>query len=222
MKVLIALIIALLALADSGLSEKYDAFTNVNRHIPSIEFEMRYATEDNFIGRSIDGYHAPLCYLSNEAAAALVKVQQSFQQEGLALLVFDCYRPQRAVDHFVRWAKALDETKMKSSYYPNVDKKDLFREGYIAAKSGHSRGSTLDLTIKGLDMGTPFDFFDPRSHTDSDAVTKEQYKNRMDLKKVMEENGFTNYAEEWWHYTLKDEPFKERYFDFDIRAASRP
>ena len=105
---------------------------------------------------------------------------------------------------------------MKNIYYPNVNKKDLFKDGYIAAKSGHSRGSTVDLTIDGLDMGTPFDFFDPRSHTDAKTVTIEQHKNRMILKKVMEENGFRNYAEEWWHYTLKEEPFTERYFNFVI------
>jgi D-alanyl-D-alanine dipeptidase len=148
--------------------------------------------------------------------ATLQNVQSELQKEGFTLKVFDCYRPQRAVDHFVRWAKDLNDTKMKSTYYPNVDKKDLFKDGYIAAKSGHSRGSTLDLTIEGFDMGTPFDFFDPRSHTMTETVTQQQHKNRMTLKRVMERNGFKNYAEEWWHYTLKEEPFKETYFDFAI------
>ncbi len=216
MKAIITLFIAILALADNSHNYKSDVFTNVNQHIPSIKFDMRYTTTDNFIGKPIDGYQEPICYLSNETSIALANVQQSLQKEGLGLLVFDCYRPQRAVDHFVRWAKDIDDTKMKSTYYPNVEKKDLFRDGYIAAKSGHSRGSTLDLSIDGLDMGTPFDFFDPRSHTGSKVVTKEQHKNRMYLKKVMEEHGFKNYAEEWWHYTLKNEPFKEHYFNFII------
>lgn len=193
------------------------AFTNVNLAIPSIEFAMRYAGRDNFIGSPVDGYAASVCYLSNEAADALKKVQQSLKEESLSLIVFDCYRPQRAVDHFVRWAKDLNDTKMKSLYYPDVAKKELFREGYIAARSGHSRGSTVDLGIVGLDMGTPFDFFDPRSHTQSKAVTQQQHKNRMRLKQVMEANGFQNYAEEWWHFTLKEEPFRESYFDFTIK-----
>ena len=193
------------------------AFTNVNLAIPSIEFAMHYAGRDNFIGSPVDGYAASVCYLSNEAADALKKVQQSLKEESLSLIVFDCYRPQRAVDHFVRWAKDLNDTKMKSAYYPGVEKKELFTKGYIAAKSGHSRGSTVDLGIVGLDMGTPFDFFDPRSHTQSKAVTQQQHKNRMRLKQVMEANGFLNYAEEWWHFTLKEEPFRESYFDFAIK-----
>ena len=216
MKIIVSLFITLLALADDSYNYKTDAFININQHIPSINFDMRYTTTNNFIGRPIDGYQEPICYLTNETAIALSKVQQSLRKKGLSLLVFDCYRPQHSVNHFVRWAKDIDDTKMKSTYYPNVDKKDLFRDGYIAAKSGHSRGSTLDLTIDGLDMGTPFDFFDPRSHTDSKVVTKEQHENRMYLKKVMEENGFKNYAEEWWHYTLKNEPFATEYFDFAV------
>jgi D-alanyl-D-alanine dipeptidase len=213
---LLTLLMLTLLAADEKKGDVKEAFVNVNSQTPSIRFEIRYATGDNFIGRPIDGYEEPLCYLTNEAALALRQVQASLQKEGQTLHVYDCFRPQRAVDHFVRWAKDLNDTKMKSAYYPGVDKKELFDRGYIAAKSGHSRGSTLDLTIDGLDMGTPFDFFDPRSHTESDAVTKAQHKNRMRLKKVMEANGFQNYAEEWWHFTLKDEPFKEQYFDFAI------
>lgn len=216
MRYLTLLIFILSLYAGTSDQSENRAFTNVNQAIPSIVFEMRYAGTDNFIGSPVDGYAKPLCYLTNEAAVALKKVQQSLKQEGASLRVFDCYRPQRAVDHFVRWAKDLNDTKMKKIYYPDVAKKDLFNDGYIAAKSGHSRGSTVDLTIDGLDMGTPFDFFDPRSHTQSSAVTLQQHKNRMRLKKVMAENGFQNYAEEWWHYTLKDEPFKATYFDFPV------
>jgi len=218
MKALLLTLLTLTLLADDPKSgDTTEAFLNVNSQSPSIRYEMRYAGTDNFIGSPVDGYEEPICYLTKEAAIAVQKVQASLQKEGQTLRVYDCFRPQRAVDHFVRWAKALNDTKMKSAYYPGVNKKELFKLGYIAAKSGHSRGSTLDLTIDGLDMGTPFDFFDPRSHTESDAVTKEQHENRMRLKKVMEENGFQNYAEEWWHFTLKDEPFKERYFDFAIK-----
>ena len=217
MRLFIFLFITITLYANEAEPSKHSAFTNINHSIPSLKFEMRYTTTDNFIGRPIDGSKEPICYLTDETAIALVKVQQSLQKEGLGLLVFDCYRPQRAVNHFVRWAKEINDTKMKSTYYPKVDKKDLFRDGYIAAKSGHSRGSTVDLTIVGFDMGTPFDFFDPRSHTNANTVTKKQHNNRMLLKKVMEENGFKNYAEEWWHYTLKEEPFKEHYFDFIIK-----
>lgn len=218
MRYIIFLLFTLSLYADQPNSVKMGAFTNVNQAIPSIAFEMRYAGSNNFIGQPVDGYGAPVCYLTNEAASALQKVQQSLQNEGLGLVVFDCYRPQRAVDHFVRWAKDLNDTKMKKPYYPNVAKKELFKEGYIAAKSGHSRGSTVDLGIVGFDMGTPFDFFDPRSHTNRDTVTPQQHQNRMKLKEIMEANGFQNYAEEWWHYTLKEEPFKESYFDFPITA----
>ncbi len=216
MKFLLLLFIALSLYADRLETAENRAFTNVNLAIPSIRFEMRYAGANNFIGRPVNGYAEPLCYLTNEAASALNKVQQRLQTEGLGLRLFDCFRPQRAVDHFVRWAADLNDTEMKRIYYPDILKKDLFKDGYIAAKSGHSRGSTVDLTIDGLDMGTPFDFFDPRSHTDSNAVTRAQHENRMRLKRVMEENGFQNYAEEWWHYTLKNEPFAATYFDFPV------
>ncbi len=194
-----------------------DAFTNVTLFIPEIHYDMRYAQENNFVGSVIEGYQKPLCLLSHESALALKKVEVSLQKEGLTLKVFDCYRPQQAVDHFVRWAKDLNDTKMKRVYYPHVKKEVLFKEGYIAARSGHSRGSTVDLTIDGLNMGTPFDFFDPRSHTLSTKVTKKQHHNRMLLRKVMEAHGFKNYSAEWWHYTLKEEPFKEHYFDFVVK-----
>ena len=216
MKYFITLLLTVTLYSSETENAKTDLFTNINTSLPSIHYDMRYTTDNNFIGKPIDGYKEPICYLTNETAPALKKVQKALQKQGRSLRIFDCFRPQRAVDHFVRWAKDLNDTKMKKHYYPNVKKSDLFKDGYIAAKSGHSRGSTLDLTIDGLDMGTPFDYFDPRSHTNAKSVTKKQHKNRMFLKKVMEENGFKNYAEEWWHYTLKGEPFKEHYFDFVI------
>ena len=217
MKLLISIFITLTLFANEQNTPQTTYFTNLNEVTTSIIFDIRYATSQNFIGRPIKGYEKPLCLLTNQSANALLKVEKQLQKKGLKLKVFDCYRPQRAVNHFVRWAKDLNDTKMKKSYYPNVPKKVLFKEGYIAAKSGHSRGSTLDLSIAGLDMGSPFDYFDPLSHTMSKEITSKQQRNRMYLKSIMEAHGFKNYAEEWWHYTLKDEPFKTTYFDFEIR-----
>jgi len=217
MKLLISIFITLSLFANEQNTPQATYFTNLNKVTTSIVFDIRYATSNNFIGRPIKGYARPLCLLTNQSASALLKVEKQLQKKGLRLKVFDCYRPQRAVNHFVRWAKDLNDTKMKKSYYPNVPKKVLFKEGYIAAKSGHSRGSTLDLSIAGLDMGSPFDYFDPLSHTMSEEITSKQHRNRMYLKRIMETHGFKNYAEEWWHYTLKDEPFKTTYFDFEIR-----
>ncbi len=217
MKLLLTIFMTFSLFANEHDATRTTYFTNLNQAAPTIIFDMRYATSENFIGAPIDGYEEPLCLLTKQSAHALINVQKALQKEGLTLKVFDCYRPQRAVDHFVRWAKELDDTKMKARYYPHVQKKYLFRDGYIAAKSGHSRGSTVDLTIDGLDMGSPFDFFDPRSHTMSNKVTKKQHQNRMVLKRVMEKYGFKNYAEEWWHYSLKNEPFPNTYFDFLIK-----
>ena len=196
---------------------KKDHFTSLQHLLSSAKFEMRYFSHENFLGRPIKGYAAPICYLSNEAASALKKVEETLNKAHLRLLIFDCYRPQRAVEDFVLWAQDINDTKMKATYYPNVEKKDLFKEGYIAARSGHSRGSTIDLTIVGLDMGTLFDFFDPSSHTLSPSITAKQQKNRLYLKRIMEANGFKNYAAEWWHFSLKDEPFKKHYFDFEVK-----
>ena len=199
-----------------------DGFVDVKAFIPSVQLEIRYYTTDNFVGSRIDGYDAPKCILTREAAVALKNVQEELAQNGKSLKIFDCYRPQRAVDHFVRWATDSRDQKMKSQYYPSIDKENLFRDGYIAAKSGHSRGSTLDLTIIGLesnqewDMGTDFDFLDPLSHTVNSRIRKSQQDNRIALKSVMERNGFKNLEEEWWHFTLKNEPYPDKYFDFKV------
>src|SRR5262245_62689427 len=140
-----------------------DGFVDVKEFIPSVQLDIRYYTTDNFVGSKIDGYDASKCFLTREAAVALKNVQEELARSGQSLKIFDCYRPQRAVDHFVGWAKDLSDQKMKSKYYPSIDKENLFRDGYIAAKSGHSRGSTLDLTIidsesnQELDMGTDFE-----------------------------------------------------------------
>ena len=197
-------------------------FVYVNEVIPSIVLEIRYYGEENFIGEPIMGYHAPQAILSYKATMALQKVQQSLASFGLGLKVFDAYRPQKAVDHFVRWGRDLANTKMKDRYYPTVEKKNLFKEGYIATQSGHSRGSTVDVTIidlsshEELDMGSPFDLFDKQSWVYYTGITPQQRANRMLLHTLMVAHGFRSLKEEWWHFTLQDEPYKTRYFDFDV------
>jgi len=190
---------------------------------PSIRADIRYFGDDNFVGAPIDGYEAAKCLLSRSAAEALAGVQRELAADGLGLLVYDCYRPQRAVDHFVRWAADTADLGTKAEFYPNVDKSRLFDEGYIAERSGHSRGSTVDLTLvrddaaEPLDMGTPYDFFDPRSHTESPEITERHLADRLRLRAAMEAGGFRNYPAEWWHYTLRDEPYPDVYFDLPIR-----
>ncbi|MFW6088866.1 MAG: M15 family metallopeptidase [Gemmatimonadota bacterium] len=203
---------------------------DVRRIEPSIRSEIRYAGSNNFVGTPVDGYEAATCLLSRAAAEALADVQRELAADGLGVLVYDCYRPQRAVDHFVRWAADTADVTTKPEFYPNVDKSRLFEEGYIAERSGHSRGSTVDLTLvrlseanradgaaELLDMGTPYDFFDPRSHTESPEITDRQLANRLRLRDAMEAEGFQNYAAEWWHYTLREEPYPDSYFDIPIR-----
>jgi D-alanyl-D-alanine dipeptidase len=191
---------------------------------PSILQEMRYAGADNFVGRPVEGYAAPVCLLTPPAARALARAQEEVRTYDLSLKVFDCYRPQRSVDHFVRWAQDTNDQQTKARFYPDVDKRRLFERGYIAARSGHSRGSTVDITLVSvadgdsteLAMGTPFDFFDPRAHTASTAIPPAARRNRLLLRLVMERHGFVNYEKEWWHYTLRKEPWPDRYFDFPV------
>ncbi|MHC3994196.1 M15 family metallopeptidase [Thiomicrolovo sp. ZZH C-3] len=198
-------------------------FVDLKKAVPSLRIEARYFGSNNFVGRPVDGYEAPRCYLTRPAAGALKQAETALAPFGLGLKVFDAYRPQRAVDHFVRWAKDLDDTKMKAAYYPRVAKSVLFKAGYIAARSGHSRGSTVDLTLidlesgAELDMGTGFDFFGPESWPESMAVTAQQRANRLLLRRVMTGAGFRPLPEEWWHFTLENEPYPDRYFDFPIR-----
>jgi D-alanyl-D-alanine dipeptidase len=200
-----------------------DTFVDVTAVAPGILVEMRYATAHNFVGQKIDGYERPVCYLTRQAAAALAQVVADLEPRGLTLKVFDCYRPERAVEHFVRWARDLGDIKMKAEFYPHVDKSMLFQEGYIAARSGHSRGSTTDLTVAGradgreLDMGTPFDFFSPRSWPSDRSVSAEAQANRALLAQAMRKRGFTGYDKEWWHFTLREEPYPQTYFDFIVR-----
>ncbi len=197
-------------------------FVHVTDAVPDALLEIRYYSTYNFVGARIDGYEEPTAVLSRAAAAALKKAGDAAAARGCVLKIFDAYRPQRAVDHFVRWAKDPDE-KNKAVFYPDVDKSRLFALGYIAAKSGHSRGSTVDLTLvdrrsgKELDMGSPFDFFGPISHHGTPLIRPDQAANRDMLQTIMRESGFKPYAEEWWHYTLAGEPYPDRYFDFPVR-----
>jgi len=217
------LIITLFYSAPSIASELPEGFVYLNNIIPDIDIELRYYTDDNFVGERIDGYLDFKCILSKEAALALKKVQKDLKVFGLGLKVYDAYRPQCAVDHFVRWAKDLKDKKMKTKYYPNVFKKNLFKEGYIAAKSSHTRGSTVDVTIitldskEELDMGSGFDFFSPKSWPSDSSMTASQRAHRMLLQILMNTYGFERYEKEWWHFTLRNEPFPGQYFNFPVQ-----
>jgi D-alanyl-D-alanine dipeptidase len=224
-----------------------DAFVSITDIDPTIVVEARYYGSHNFIGRRITGYEAPKCMMTREAATALAKVQADLRAFGLGIKTYDCYRPQRAVSDFVAWARDTLDTKMKAEFYPLVDKRNLFRDGYIAERSGHSRGSTIDLTIiplpappqaeyrdgmplvdcrrgvaerfrdNSIDMGTGYDCFDPQSHTVNPNISAQARVNRLLLKSLMEKHGFRNYANEWWHYTLNAEPFADTFFDEPVR-----
>ena len=197
-------------------------FVKVKDIIPDLNVELRYYSSQNFIGDTINGYKSNTLYLTRSAAIQLKNVQDELQKQNLCLKIYDGYRPQRAVNHFVLWARDLNDTINKARYYPSVNKRHLFKEGYIASKSGHSRGSTLDLTIISgetgipLDMGSPYDFFGESSWVNYNEITNLQKQNRQFLQKVMLKNGFRNYLKEWWHFTLRGEPFPNTYFNFEI------
>src|SRR5580704_9163726 len=198
------------------------AFVDAATLVPGLVADMRYAGSHNFVGRPIDGYQAPHCLLTQAAAAALAEVARDLAPRGLVIKVFDCYRPARAVANFVRWARDLNDTAGKAEFYPNVDKRTLFQDGYISSRSGHSRGSTLDLTLARvgdgeLDMGTPFDFFSPQSSPAAVGVSAEAKANRALLATAMRRRGFRPYIKEWWHFTLGAEPFPNTYFDFPVQ-----
>jgi zinc D-Ala-D-Ala dipeptidase len=214
--------------------------------VPNLQLDMRYLGSDNFVGRPIAGYRAPKCYLTTRAAEALKGVQEELAKQNLGLKVYDCYRPRAAVKDFVKWGRDLGDEKMKAQYYPNVKKRSLFGAGYISSRSGHSRGSTVDLTIvplpappqlahdaavplascegsrdkrapdNSLDMGTSFDCFSRHSHTAYSGLGPEQSKNRQLLRSVMARHGFRNLSTEWWHYSLRNEPYPNTYFDFPV------
>ncbi|WP_327298770.1 M15 family metallopeptidase [Streptomyces sp. NBC_01197] len=217
---------------------------------PTIIQEMRYPYEHNFTGAPVDGYDQPLCILTRPAAQALHRAQTKLRRRGYSLKVYDCYRPQRAVDNFVRWAEDPDALAMKAEFYPRVDKSRLFADGYIAEKSGHSRGSTMDLTLvklpalptrpyrhgqplapcyapkaqrfpdNSIDMGTGFDCFDTLAHTDDPRIKGVQRTNRDLLRTTLGAVGFVNLPEEWWHFTYQPEVYPDRYFDFPVAWRS--
>lgn len=192
--------------------------------VPDIALDMRYAGANNFVGERVDGYEAPKCYLHRVVAEALQRVELELRKQGARLKIFDCYRPIAAVKRFVRWAQDTDDQRTKSEYYPNLRKQQLLGE-YIAPISGHSRAATLDLTLMecdargcvDLDMGTPFDFFDARAHTDSETVAPLQRRNRDRLRAALKREGFDNYPAEWWHYTFTPEPTPLVQYDIPIR-----
>ena len=201
-------------------------FVDAATVVDGLVVDMRYFGQDNFVGARIDGYDAARCLLTRPAAAALARVQQDLAPQGFGLKVFDCYRPTRAVMHFVRWARDIKDVKRKADFYPDVDKRDLFRLGYIAPLSGHSRGSTVDLTMVRLgqgrlpaevDMGTRFDFFGVQSWPSSRAVSAEAQANRKLLASAMRRGNFRPYDREWWHFTLRNEPYPGSYFDFPVK-----
>ena len=193
--------------------------------VPGIVQEIRYYSTYNFIGDRIDGYEEPCAILTREAARAVEAASNELLVQGYRLKVFDAYRPAAAVKHFVFWGIEDQDVRMKPYFYPDLEKQALFAEGYIAKRSSHSRGSTIDLTLldmktsKELDMGSPFDFFSEVSHPDYRGITEEQYRNRMLLQRVMVRNGFVPLDCEWWHFTLKDEPYPDTYFDFPVSSA---
>jgi len=197
-------------------------FVELGQAVPDAILEMRYYSTYNFTGDRIEGYEQPVALLTKEAAAALKAVSDDVMKQGYRLKVYDAYRPQRAVTHFMRWAKDPKDARMKNHFYPELAKDVLFPRGYILEKSGHSRGSTVDLTLfdtrtqKELDMGGTFDYFGALSHPDYRKITKRQYDNRMILRNAMLRHGFEPLAEEWWHFTLKDEPYPDTYFDFPV------
>lgn len=226
-----------------------EGFVRLETVAPAIERDIRYAGSHNFVGRPIAAYAAPACILTRQAAEALAAAARDLAAEGMGLKVYDCYRPAPAVADFVAWARDLSDETMKAEFYPRVAKNELFARGYIAEKSGHSRGSTVDLAIvtlgrppavpwtpgdpladcalpagqrrddATLDFGTGYDCFDARAHHGAAGLAAEATANRAKLKAVMERHGFKPYPEEWWHYTLAGEPFPDTYFDFPVTAG---
>ena len=221
--------LAALTKADAvTLSDDASDFVLLSDAVPDAILEIRYYSTYNFVGDRIDGYEEPLALLTREAASALRAVSDDLVARGYRLKIFDAYRPQRAVTHFMNWALDPDDTRMKAYFYPELDKKVLFPQGYIAEHSGHSRGSTLDLTLfdmtteREVDMGGTFDYFGRLSHPDYTGISDEQYANRMLLREAMLAHGFKPLAEEWWHFTLVDEPFPDTYFTFPVNSDSVP
>ena len=208
-------------------SDNADGFVSIGEAIPDVLLDIRYYSSFNFIGERIDGYEEPVALVTREAAQALKAASNEAMELGYRLKVFDAYRPQKAVDRFVRWARDPEDIRMKRYFYPDLNKEDLIPQGYIAEHSGHSRGSTVDLTLfdmatqQDVDMGGSFDFFSELSHSDYAGVNEAQYRNRMLLQGLMMRHGFRPLKEEWWHFTLEDEPWPDTYFTFPAQGYGR-
>ena len=245
---LVCLIVSTIAVNQHKCPDIPDGFVSVSEVDSTILIDMRYAGSHNFVGRPVDGYVQPVCILTSQAATALKSAQREFMSmnQPYTLKLYDCYRPTMAVDHFLSWAEDLDDSVMRDEFYPDVDKGDIIPLGYVAKKSNHSRGSTVDLTIvpyppqleeefhpdtvirpcyasvperfgdNSVDMGTGFDCFDSRANTDSPLVTQQQMQNRQLLHEVLECHGFYNYPVEWWHFSLYNEPYPGTYFNFPV------
>ena len=199
-----------------------DGFVYLNETDDSIIVDLKYYSIENFTGQFVEGYLSNNAILTKESALALSNAQDDFNKLGYSLILYDAYRPQRSVDFFVQWSKNPYDTINKRIYYPDIKKSELFELGYIASKSGHSRGSTVDVSLveistnKVLDMGTIFDYFGIESHTFFNDISEKQKSNRLILYEIMSNNGFKNYSKEWWHFTLKNEPY-QKYFDFLVK-----
>ncbi|AKG46845.1 peptidase M15 [Streptomyces xiamenensis] len=197
-------------------------FVFLDEYIPGIRWDAKYATWDNFTGKPVDGYLANRVAGTTALCAALTRAQQEAASLGLGLLLWDAYRPQRAVDGFVRWSRQPEDGRTKARHYPNIDRADMFEHGYVATRSGHSRGSTVDLTLyhlttgELLPMGGDHDLMDPLSHHGAVGITRAAAENRRRLRSLMGSCGFQPYESEWWHYTLRDEPYPDTYFDFPL------
>ena len=215
-------------LSAGGVKLSGDAsdFVLLSEAVPDAILEIRYYSTYNFVGDRIDGYEEPVAILTREAAAALKEVSDELVRKGYRLKIFDAYRPQMAVTHFMNWALDMDDTRMKPYFYPELEKDALFQQGYIAKHSGHSRGSTLDLTLfdmtagREVDMGGTFDYFGQLSRPDYRGISDEQYANRMLLREAMLAHGFKPLETEWWHFTLVEEPFPDTYFTFPVNSDS--
>lgn len=207
----------------SNNSSDFVVLTDID---PDVILEIRYYSTYNFVGDRIDGYEQPTALLTKEAATALKGVSDDLAKKGYRLKIYDAYRPQKAVNHFERWVNDTNDDRMREYFYPELDKSVLFDKGYIANYSGHSRGSTVDLTLfdmktgKEVDMGGTFDYFGERSHPDYKNITGQQYKNRMILREAMMDHGFKPLDEEWWHFTLENEPYPDTYFTFPVTESS--
>jgi zinc D-Ala-D-Ala dipeptidase len=200
-----------------------DDFTFVDERVSGVRWDAKYATWDNFTGKPVDGYGVNRIVGTIALCAALERACEEAASMGFGLLLWDGYRPQRAVDCFLRWAEQPEDGRTKLRHYPNIDRTEMFADGYVAAKSGHSRGSTVDLTLFHLatgelaPMGGDYDLMDAVSHHGAPGITEVEAANRRCLHSIMTASGFGAYAREWWHYTLKDEPYPDTYFDFPIR-----